>query len=79
MASGKNTKKTKPVPEKKKTFGKVNVSDGKKLRVRADISTESPIVKLLDNGEEIEILEIVNKNWYKINDGFVMSKFVEVI
>ena len=60
MAPSKNTKKSKPVQEKKKTFGKVNVTDGKKLRVRADISTDAPILKLLDNGEEVEILEIVN-------------------
>ena len=56
--------------------GKVNVD---KLRLRTAPNTESNIIKYLQKGETLKILEDVNADFYKVNAGFVMKKFIDIM
>jgi len=68
-----------PIVESKiaTVVGHVNVS---KLNVRKKASAESPVVKILENGEEV-VLKSLNKKsgFYELSDGnFVMAEFITV-
>ena len=47
-----------------------------KLNVREAPSKESKIVKVLEPGEAVDILEVENE-WVKIQDGYCMKEFLE--
>lgn len=67
-----------PVEEKKpvkKPKNKKGTVVGGNLNIRNNPGGD--VIGNLSNGEEIEILEDMGE-WYKISNGFVMSKFVEV-
>lgn len=67
-------KTTKTVKEEKRTFG---VVFGGNLNVRKEAKKDAEIVKLLKNGEKIEILG-EKGSFYKIDGGYCMKSFVEV-
>lgn len=48
------------------------------LNVRKEPSSQSPIVKKLSNGEIVAIYE-EKSGWYRINDGWVFAKYVDII
>lgn len=47
-----------------------------KLNVREAPSKESKIIKVLEPGEVVDILEIENE-WVKIQDGYCMKEFLK--
>ena len=47
-----------------------------KLNVRETPSKESKIVKFLEPGEVVDILEVENE-WVRIQDGYCMKKFLK--
>ena len=48
-----------------------------KLNVREAPSKESKIIKVLESGEEVGILEVENE-WVRIQDGYCMKEFLEL-
>ena len=48
-----------------------------KLNVRETPSKESKIIKVLESGEEVGILEVENE-WVRIQDGYCMKEFLEL-
>lgn len=48
---------------------------GGSLNVRRCPKRESPIERVLTDGEEVEILETV-KEWYRIRDGYIRAEYV---
>ena len=48
---------------------------GGSLNVRRCPKRESPIERVLADGEEVEILETV-KEWYRIRDGYIRAEYV---
>ena len=47
-----------------------------KLNVRETPSKKSKIVKVLEPGEVVDILEVENE-WVRIQDGYCMKKFLK--
>lgn len=47
-----------------------------KLNVRETPSKKSKIIKVLEPGEEIDILEVENE-WAKIKEGYCMKQFLK--
>ena len=47
-----------------------------KLNVREAPSKESKIVKVLEPGEAVDVLEVENE-WVKIQDGYCMKEFLK--
>ena len=47
-----------------------------KLNVRETHSKKSKIVKVLEPGEVVDILEVENE-WVRIQDGYCMKEFLE--
>ena len=47
-----------------------------KLNIREAPSKKSKIVKVLEPGEAVDILEVENE-WVKIQDGYCMKEFLE--
>lgn len=57
---------------------KGRVANCEKLNVRKSASADAPVVTIIEKGTEVEINP--NKSvdgWYAIDNGFVMSKFIE--
>lgn len=48
-----------------------------KLNVRETPSKESKIIKVLEPGEVVDILEIENE-WVRIQDGYCMKEFLKL-
>lgn len=48
-----------------------------KLNVRETPSKESKIVRVLESGETVEILEYENE-WVRIQDGYCMKEFLKL-
>ena len=48
-----------------------------KLNVRETPSKKSKIVKVLEPGEVVDILEVENE-WVRIQDGYCMKEFLEL-
>lgn len=55
--------------------GTVNVDN---LRLRKEPNTDSEILKLLQPGDKVEVLEDANQDFYKVNGGFVMKRFIDL-
>ena len=49
---------------------------GGKLNVRKDPTTASSIVRVLENGEAVDIVKEMDE-WCQIRDGYVMKKYLE--
>ena len=79
MAKNRRVSVPKTTEEKKPKI--VKVVPNIKLRLRADISTEAPIITVLESGTPLEVIEDTNDEWLKVkyedSNGFVMKKFVE--
>lgn len=56
--------------------GKVNID---KLRLRTAPNTESDVIRYLQTGETIKILEDANADFYKVDGGFVMKQFIDIM
>ena len=73
----------KPVKAEQKMIElkKGKVVGGARLNVREKESTDSKIINLLANGENVTIVEgNTNPDWYKLQTGgYVMKKFIELV
>lgn len=57
---------------------KGKVANCEKLNVRKSASINAPVVTIIEKGTEVETNPDKSVDgWYAINDGFVMSKFIE--
>ena len=58
----------------------VNCADGKRLNVRTEPRTGSTVMKRLDCGTKVTVLNIMDKDWVRVTDGkltgYVMVKFL---
>lgn len=49
-----------------------------KLRVRKDPSLDGEVIKILDEGAQVEVVEELSDGWSRLIDGtFVMSKYLK--
>ena len=48
-----------------------------KLNIREAPSKKSKIIKVLESGEVVDILEVENE-WVRIQDGYCMKEFLEL-
>ena len=76
----KNVDELKSIADEKKEVetirkGTVNIDN---LRLRKGPSTDSEILKLLQPGDQVEILEDANKDFYKVKGGFLMKRFIDI-
>ena len=56
-------------------YNKVTTS---KLRVRKDPSLDGEVIKILDEGARVEVVEELSDGWSRLIDGtFVMSKYLK--
>ena len=55
--------------------GTVNIDN---LRLRKGPNTDSEVIKLLQPGTEVEILEDANQEFYKVKGGFLMKRFIDI-
>lgn len=55
--------------------GTVNVDN---LRLRKEPNTDSEILKLLQPGDKVEVLEDANQDFYKVKGGFLMKRFIDI-
>lgn len=54
-----------------------------KLNVRVGSSTSKKVLGTLKKGDKVDVIEVVNRNWYKVmtgsGEGYVSSKYLEMI
>lgn len=54
-----------------------------KLNVRVGTSTLKKVLGTLKKGDKVDVIEVVNRNWYKVmtgsGEGYVSSKYLEMI
>ena len=55
--------------------GVVNIDN---LRLRKAPNTDAEILKLLQPGDEVEILEEANQDFYKVKGGYLMKRFIDI-
>ena len=55
--------------------GVVNIDN---LRLRKGPNTDSEILKQLQPGDIVEILEDANLNFYKVKGGYLMKQFIDI-
>ena len=56
-------------------YNKVTIS---KLRVRKEPSLDGEVIKILDEGARVEVVEELSDGWSRLIDGtFVMSKYLK--
>ena len=55
--------------------GVVNIDN---LRLRKGPNTDAEILELLQPGDEVEILEDVNHDFYKVKGGYLMKQFIDI-
>ncbi len=56
-------------------YNKITTS---KLRVRKDPSLDGEVIKILDEGAQVEVVEELSDGWSRLIDGtFVMSKYLK--
>lgn len=67
----------KPVRRTKRSLFKGVVTNCQALNVRTEPNTDSNIVDVLNIDTQVKILEII-EGWYKIDNGYVMSDFIEI-
>lgn len=66
------------VPKKPKTIKKVvNTKSGGFLNVRKEPKVGNNIIGKLYNGDVVTVLETVDKDWTKVKEGYVMTRFLE--
>ena len=78
------TKNTKEVEEvKEPEIKKGIVRHCELLNVRKEPNTDSDIIKVINHGDEINIIkedkEIISDDFYKTTDGYVMKKYIKII
>lgn len=56
-------------------YGITNCDD---LRLRTAPNTDSQIIKMLQKGTQVEILDNANQDFYKVNGGYLMKRFVDI-
>ena len=53
------------------------------LNVRKEPNTDSDIIKVINHGDEIDIIKedkgIISADFYKTTDGYVMKKYIKII
>ena len=53
------------------------------LNVRKEPNTDSDIIKVINHGDEINIIKedkgIMSNDFYKTTDGYVMKKYIKII
>ena len=53
------------------------------LNVRKEPNTDSDIIKVINHGDEINIIKedkrIMSADFYKTTDGYVMKKYIKII
>ena len=55
--------------------GIVNIDN---LRLRKGPSIDTEILKLLQPGDQVEILEDANQDFYKVKGGYLMKQFIDI-
>lgn len=66
-----------PVEKKEPKIVKGAVDHCEQLRVRKEPSTTSDIVKLINKGAKVKVnLDESTDDFYKVQDGFCMKKFI---
>ncbi len=79
VTAGTTTPETTTPPTSSTTYVKVNSSTG--LNFRSGASTSTSIIRVLQNGEVLTVLESVDSSWYKVSDstgkqGYVHKSYV---
>ena len=79
----KNVEVTKAVPKEQKKEGGVTrgvVVGCEKLNIRKAPKTDAAVVTVVDAGTELRIADIDKaiNGWYKVENGWCMSKYVKV-
>lgn len=59
---------------KKDRVGIVNCDN---LRLREKPNTEAKIIRMLQQGDKVDILANANDEFYEVQGGFVMKKFID--
>ena len=80
----KNVKEVEKVEElKKPEIKKGIVRNCELLNVRKEPNTDSDIIKVINRGDEINIIkedkEIMSADFYKTTDGYVMKNYIKII
>ena len=80
----KNVKEVEEVEEvKEPEIKKGIVINCELLNVRKEPNTDSDIIKVINHGDEINIIKedkgIMNADFYKTTDGYVMKKYIKII
>ena len=78
------TKNVKEVEEvKEPEIKKGIVRNCELLNVRKEPNTDSDIIKVINRGDEINIIKedkgIMSTDFYKTTDGYVMKKYIKII
>ena len=78
------TKNVKEVEEvKEPEIKKGIVRNCELLNVRKEPNTDSDIIKVINHGDEINIIKedkgIISNDFYKTTDGYVMKKYIKII
>ena len=78
------TKNVKEVEEvKEPEIKKGIVRNCELLNVRKEPNTDSDIIKVINHGDEINIIKedkgIISNDFYKIIGGYVMKKYIKII
>ena len=92
----KNVEEGKEMSDKEVTKNVEEVEEGKEpeikkgivrncelLNVRKEPNTNSDIIKVINHGDEINIIKedkgIMSADFYKTTDGYVMKKYIKII
>lgn len=57
--------------------GRVGIVNCDNLRLREEPNTESKIIRMLQQGDKVDILGNANDEFYEVQGGFVMKKFID--
>ena len=79
----KNVKEVEEVKVKEPEIKKGIVRNCELLNVRKEPNTDSDIIKVINHGDEINIIKedkgIMSADFYKTTDGYVMKKYIKII
>ena len=80
VAKVKTVDELKSIADEKKEVAAVRKGIVKidNLRLRKEPNTDSEILKYLQPGDQVEILEDANKDFYKVKGGFLMKRFIDI-
>ena len=77
------TKKEEIVGAEEPEIKKGIVRNCELLNVRKEPNTDSDIIKVINRGDEINIIKedkgIMSADFYKTTDGYVMKKYIKII